>query len=51
MVASNRFEESPMFRSHDDQLPPTFNRLAWSNLAAVGRADRAGRGADRRGAG
>jgi predicted MFS family arabinose efflux permease len=23
-----------MAQSHDDQLPPTFNRLAWSNLAA-----------------
>ncbi len=23
-----------MDRSHSDQLPPTFNRLAWSNLAA-----------------
>jgi predicted MFS family arabinose efflux permease len=34
MMAINRLEESPMSRSHVDQLPPTFNRLAWSNLAA-----------------
>jgi predicted MFS family arabinose efflux permease len=34
MVAINRSKESPMSRSHVDQLPPTFNRLAWSNLAA-----------------
>jgi predicted MFS family arabinose efflux permease len=34
MVAINRCKESPMSRSHVDQLPPTFNRLAWSNLAA-----------------
>jgi hypothetical protein len=26
--------ETIMTQSHDDQLPPTFNRLAWSNLAA-----------------
>jgi predicted MFS family arabinose efflux permease len=34
MVAINRSKELPMSRSHVDQLPPTFNRLAWSNLAA-----------------
>jgi predicted MFS family arabinose efflux permease len=29
-----RTHEAPMTQSSDDVLPPTFNRLAWSNLAA-----------------
>jgi predicted MFS family arabinose efflux permease len=34
MSANIHFRISPMSRSDSARLPPTFNRLAWSNLAA-----------------
>jgi predicted MFS family arabinose efflux permease len=34
MVVTRLPKERPMTHSRDEMLPPTFNRLAWSNLAA-----------------